>query len=156
MVDMLLQERCKRAVNSLPQLNIIEGAYSHRNDDTSVSAAAEYQRSGKLQRDQIAVLRLILENPGMTAGEIAYSYVGFTQVQICRRRKELEVPNLPFHPLIRRALRTHTVFEKRGAWVYEITQAGKDYLNQTTKEFPTGLQGPHFCSPPVRPTFLGA
>jgi len=112
---------------------MLEGAYSHRTDDTSVAAAAEYQRSGKLRKDQITVLHLIMDNPGMTAGEIAYSYVGFTQVQICRRRKELEKPNLPFHPLIRRFCRKKTSFEKRGAWVYEITQAGKDYLNQTTK-----------------------
>jgi len=134
---------------------MLEGAFSHRTDDTSVSAAAEYQRSGKLCRDQIAVLALIYAYPTLTASEMA-ELCNMSQVQICRRRKELEFPNLPFHPLIRRAFRTHTVFEKRGAWVYEITQAGKDYLNQTTKEFPTGLQGPHFCSPPVRPTFLGA
>ena len=120
----------------------IDGAYSHRTDDTSVSAAAEYQRSGKLQRDQIKVLKLIRDYPTLTAKQMALlGFSSMSQVEICRRRKELEFPNLPFHPLIRRAFRTHTVFEKRGAWVYEITQAGKDYLNQTTKEFPTGAQG---------------
>ena len=109
-----------------------DGAYSHRNDDTSVAAAAEYQRSGKLQRDQLAVLALIYAYPTLTASEMA-ELCNMSQVKICRRRKELEVPNLPFHPLIRRLGKKKTAFEKRGAWVYEITQAGKDYLNQTTK-----------------------
>lgn len=111
---------------------MLEGAYSHRNDDTSVAAAAEYQRSGKLCRDQIAVLALIYAYPTLTAGEMA-ELCNMSQVKICRRRKELELPNLPFKPLIRRWGKKKTVFEKRGAWVYEITQAGKDYLNQTTK-----------------------
>ena len=113
---------------------MLEGAFSHRTDDTSVSAAAEYQRSGKLQRDQIKVLKLIWDYPTLTASEMAlFGFSSMSQVQICRRRKELEFPNLPFHPLIRRAFRKKTEFEKRKAWVYEITQAGAHYLNQTTK-----------------------
>ncbi len=110
-----------------------DGAFSHRNDDTSITAAAQYQRSGKLQKDQLMVLRLILDNPRMTAGEIAFRNGSISQVKICRRRKELEQPGQPWHPLIAKAYRKRTVFEKTGAWVYEITQAGIDFLKQHQK-----------------------
>ena len=110
-----------------------DGAFSHRNDDTSITAAAQYQRSGKLTKDQMEVLNTIRTYTNMTAGEMAEYATYLSQVQICRRRKELEQPGPPWHPLIAKAYRKRTVFEKTGAWVYEITQAGIDFLKQHQK-----------------------